>query len=35
MKKKDYIVIGILLVICAIGYIFYSSMIQGEKEYAV
>lgn len=34
MKKKDIIVIGILLVVLAVGYFFYS-LTQGEKEYAV
>ena len=35
MKKKDCIVIGILLIICAVGYFLYSTLTQGEKEYAV
>lgn len=35
MKKKDYIIIGILLVLCVIGYFIYSSMMGGEKQYAV
>lgn len=33
MKKKDFIVIGILLVICALGY-FIMTMMQGEQEVA-
>lgn len=34
MKKKDYIIVFILLVICGIGYLFYS-MMNEEKDYAI
>lgn len=33
MKKKDFIVIGIILVICAVGY-FVLGMLQGEANCA-